>query len=50
MIDLDFHEVDWDEILAKGKWDDLAWLKIKIECRMASMKPEIIARKRLIKK
>ena len=50
MIDLAFHEVDWDEILAKGSWDDLAWLKTKVERRMKSMKPEIVARKKIIKK
>ena len=50
MIDLAFHEVDWDEILAKGSWDDLAWLKIKIDRKMASMKTGIVVRKKLIKK
>ncbi len=50
MIDLDFHEIDWDEILVKGEWDNLAWLKVKIERRMMAMKPDIIARKIIIRK
>ena len=40
----------WDLLLAGLNSADLDWLKIRIERRQASLHPEIIARKIIIRK
>ena len=45
-MDSDF----WDEVLAGLSLSDLDWLEIRIRRRKESMKPEIIARKIIIRK
>lgn len=40
----------WDLLLQGLSSSDLDWLKIRIEHRQASMRPEIIARKTIIRK
>ena len=40
----------WDLLLQGLSSSDLDWLKIRIERRQASMHPEIIARKTIIRK
>jgi hypothetical protein len=45
-MDIDF----WDEVLAGLTLSDLEWLEIRIRRRKESMRPEITARKIIIRK
>lgn len=40
----------WEELLAGLSYADLDWLQIRIERQKASLHPEIIARKTIIRK
>lgn len=40
----------WDELIAGLSLSDLDWLAVRIQRRKASLHPEIIARKTIIRK
>jgi hypothetical protein len=48
MSEMDIHF--WDQLIAGLDSSDLDWLKIRIERRQASLRPEIIVRKTIIRK
>jgi hypothetical protein len=45
-MDIDF----WDSLIAGLDLSDLDWLEIRIQRRKASLHPEIVARKTIIRK